>query len=68
MQVIRKTKIEKVLKISSKFVVCIKSESEDYLEEDLNKEIKNKSNVLDIQIFPRETYWVAFIIYKREHA
>lgn len=54
--------------MSSKFIKYIKSETENYLEEDINEEIKNKSNVLKIKIFDREGYWVAFIIYEMKHA
>ncbi len=55
------------MKITSKKIFCIRSESEDYLASDINDAIKDKSNVLDIKIFDRKEYWVAFIIYSIKH-
>ncbi len=53
--------------MSSKKIICIRSESEDYLASDINDAIKDKSNVLEIKIFDRKGYWVAFIIYSITH-
>lgn len=56
-----------VIKLSSKRIQCIRSESEDYLATDINNAIKDRSNVLDIQIFDHDTYWIAFIIFEIKH-
>lgn len=49
--------------MTSRGVYCIKGENEIDLSSELSFQLKNKYNVLDIQIFDRGTYWVAFVIY-----